>query len=310
MHKTEFFFPSADGKTQIHCTEWTPEQRHFFGVLQIVHGITGHMGRYEPIAEFFTDRGFAVIGSEHIGHGYSIAEDAPPMYFGGAGSWEYVLEDVRSCRVIAGEHFGDLPHCLLGFSMGSYLVMDYLIRYPGTIDAAVLAGMGSSSLVMMTFCRFIAKLEERRVGETKSTPLIQRMLFDRNNRLFHPVRTGMDWLNSDENAVDAYLSDPFCRRQVTCGLFRELVDGMVLAGSQRRMNQMDSHTPLLLLSGDSDPVGRQGKGVKQVMRKLERSGCEDVTMRLYPGRHDILREKCSGKVLQSLCDWLDVKMVR
>lgn len=309
MNKSEFYYPSADGKTMIRCIEWTPENRQIFGVLQIAHGITEHIGRYESIARFFTDRGFAVIGNDHIGHGKSIAPDAPPLYFGPDGSWEYALEDVRSCRVIAGEHFGNLPHYLLGFSLGSFLVREYLARFPNTVDAAILVGTGQASPELLAIGKLLAYLEGKRVGEENTTQLIQKLAFGNYNRAFQPAKTDMDWLNSDENALEDYLSDPLCRREVSCGLFRELLDGMMFTSESKAIHGMCRDTPLLLLSGSDDSVGANKKGVKKLYKLLKRADFEDVTIKFFQGRHDILREKCSGQVLQYISDWMDSKML-
>lgn len=81
MTKNEFYYTSADGKTQIHAVEWLPEGTPK-AILQIAHGVTEHILRYEELAEFFTQRGIAVVGNDHLGHGYSIAKDSPAMYFG------------------------------------------------------------------------------------------------------------------------------------------------------------------------------------------------------------------------------------
>ena len=79
MVRNEFTFLSADGKTSIHAVEWRPEGAPR-AVLQIVHGVSEYILRYEPFAEFLTQRGFAVVGHDHIGHGQSLADGAPRLY--------------------------------------------------------------------------------------------------------------------------------------------------------------------------------------------------------------------------------------
>ncbi len=81
MTRKEFYFSSADKKTKIHAVEWQPEGTPK-AVLQISHGVTEHMLRYEELAEYFTRQGYVVVGNDHLGHGTSIAEGAKPMYFG------------------------------------------------------------------------------------------------------------------------------------------------------------------------------------------------------------------------------------
>ena len=94
MVKREFTFPSADGKTAIHAVEWLPEGAPR-AVLQIAHGVSEYVLRYEDFAAYLTERGFAVVGNDHLGHGLSVADGAPRLYFGPKGSWNWVVEDME-----------------------------------------------------------------------------------------------------------------------------------------------------------------------------------------------------------------------
>ena len=89
MVRNEFTFPSADGHTAIHAVEWVPEGE-VRAVLQISRGVAEYILRYEPFAEYLTTHGFAVVGHDHLGHGQSVAEGAPRLYFGPQGSWNWV----------------------------------------------------------------------------------------------------------------------------------------------------------------------------------------------------------------------------
>lgn len=76
MVRSKFTFLSADGKTPIHAVVWEPETAPV-GVVQLSHGVAEHIGRYEPLARFLTEHGFAVAGHDHLGHGASILPGAP-----------------------------------------------------------------------------------------------------------------------------------------------------------------------------------------------------------------------------------------
>ena len=94
MVKREFTFPSADGKTAIHAVEWLPEGAPR-AVLQIAHGVSEYVLRYEDFAGYLTERGFAVVGNDHLGHGLSVSDGAPRLYFGPKCSWSWVVEDIE-----------------------------------------------------------------------------------------------------------------------------------------------------------------------------------------------------------------------
>jgi alpha-beta hydrolase superfamily lysophospholipase len=53
--------------------------------------------------------------------------------------------------------------------------------------------------------------------------------------------------------------------------------------------------PVLLISGQDDPVGDSGKGVPRVETAMRKAGMKNVQMKLFPGaRHDLLHEEVSG----------------
>ena len=153
----EFYFPSSDGSSRIHAAEWTPESGEIIGVLQIAHGVAEYGMRYAPFAEFMTEHGFAVVANDHLGHGLSAEKDADTLYFGPRDGWKHVVDDMYALRCRTKEKYPDVPYFLMGHSMGSFLTRTYLIRYPGTVDAAIIMGTGHQSPAIVAGGRAIAK---------------------------------------------------------------------------------------------------------------------------------------------------------
>ena len=304
MVRSEFTFLSADGRTPIHAVDWAPETPPR-GVLVLSHGVSEHILRYEPFAEFLTARGFAVAGHDHLGHGTSVAEGAPRLYFGGRGSWFQVARDLYTRRELAGKRWPGVPVFLLGHSMGSFLARTYLIRYPGTAAGAVLMGTGQMAPAAVAAGRLLAAGEAARVGAQHASPLVSRLAFETYNRKFAPNRTAYDWLSASEENVDAYLADPLCGGEVTIGLFREMLAGIAYITRRDNLRRMNLNTPVLFLSGREDPVGDMGKGVRRAYESFRRAGVRDVELKLYPGlRHEILQEACRETVYQEILGWL------
>ncbi len=175
MVKREFTFPSADGKTAIHAVEWLPEGAPR-AVLQIAHGVSEYVLRYEDFAGYLTERGFAVVGNDHLGHGLSVSDGAPRLYFGPKGSWNWVVEDMEQLRKLTHRHFPNLPYVLLGHSMGSFLTRTYLIRYPGTVDGAVIMGTGYLSSAATAASLAVINAECLRNGESRPSAVATESL--------------------------------------------------------------------------------------------------------------------------------------
>lgn len=308
MVRNEFTFPSADGKTDIHAVEWLPEGQPK-AVLQISHGVAEYILRYEPFAEYLTARGFAAAGHDHLGHGSSVSPGGTRLYFGPKGSWKWVVDDLYTRRNLLGKRFPGLPIFLLGHSMGSFLARTYLIRYPGTVDGAILMGTGQMSPALIAGGKAVAALERRKVGEDRTSPMVDRLAFGAYNKLFAPNRTGFDWLSLDPENVDRYIADPLCGGNASIGLFRELLDGLRFISKPENLKKMNANTPILFTSGAMDPVGDRGKGVQRAYRSFQKAGVRDVSIQLYPElRHEILNEACREDIYQDLYQWLSEKL--
>ena len=305
MVKREFTFPSADGKTAIHAVEWLPEGAPR-AVLQIAHGVSEYVLRYEDFAGYLTERGFAVVGNDHLGHGLSVSDGAPRLYFGPKGSWNWVVEDMEQLRKLTHRQFPNLPYFLLGHSMGSFLTRTYLIRYPGTVDAAIIMGTGHQSPAIVAGGRAIAKAAGKRHGFKAHSPRVEALAFGAYNKSFAPNRTEVDWLSASDNNVDAYIADPLCGQKASIGLFYEMLGGIRFISTPKNIASMNRNTPILFISGDKDPVGEMGKGVKRAYSAFRRAGVRDVELKLYKGlRHEILNEDCRAVVYNDLWSWIE-----
>ena len=292
MTRNEFTFPSADGKTGINAVEWLPEGRPR-AVLQVSHGVAEYVLRYEPLAEYLTARGFAVAGHDHLGHGGSVAPGGARLYFGPKGSWNWVVDDLYTRYNLLKKQFPDIPLFLLGHSMGSFLARTYLIRYPGTVDGAVIMGTGQMSPALVAAGRAVAALERRRVGEDQASPTVDRLAFGAYNQQFAPNRTGFDWLSLNPENVDRYIADPLCGGSASIGLFREMLGGLRFIAKPGNLKKMNANTPVLFLSGAMDPVGECGRGVRRAYRSFLKAGARDLSIQLYPElRNEIVNDDC------------------
>ncbi len=304
----EFTFRSADGKTDIHAVEWLPAGE-VKAVLQISHGVAEYILRYAPFARFMTDRGWAVVGHDHLGHGGSVGFDNTRLYLGGKGSWQYAVDDLYTRRQLAGERFPGVPCFLMGHSMGSFLARSYLICYPGTVDGAILMGTGQMSAAALSAGRAVAIAEGHRVGEQNPSALVDKLAFGSYNRAFSPNRTDYDWLSVNPENVDRYVADPLCGGTPSTGLFREMLGGMRFNQKKKNLARMNMSTPILFISGACDPVGNRGKGVRKAYESFRGAGVRSVELKLWPElRHELLNECCGGEVAEELCTWLEAQI--
>ena len=302
-----FRFPSSDGKTQLHACLWIPDEKiKFRGVLQIAHGVAEHIERYDDFARYLNEQGIVVAGHDHLGHGKSLPEGGTPVYFGEENGWTHAVDDIHSLHEILAKRFKRLPHLIMGHSMGSFLTRTYLIRYPGEKKAAILMGTGWQPSYMLTGGSLIAKRFYYKNGGSSTSNFVTELAFGGYNRAFAPNRTGFDWLSADPENVDRYIADPLCGADATVGLFRDMLGGIRFNQKPANLKKMDPSMPVLFISGEDDPVGAMGKGVKRSCAAFQKAGMQDVTIKLYAGlRHEILNEKPMQQTAYAdIHDWL------
>ena len=305
----EFTFPSSDGTHSVGAVWWLPDEGAPRAVVQLVHGISEYIGRYAPFARYLTDHGFAVVGHDHLGHGRTAKGREEYGWFAERDGWKYVLKDTHTLRQLAGEAYPGLPYFILGHSMGSFVTRGYLMFYPGTVDGAILSGTGQEAGLLVGFGQKLSALLCRIKGPDHVSSFVYQLSLGNYDRAFRPNRTDSDWLSRDQASVDAFLADPLCGFQPTVGMFRDMLGGIRYIGDPVNAVRMDQYTPVLFLSGDRDPVGSMGRGVRRVEKLFREAGCRDVTVKLYPGaRHEILNETNRAEVQQDLLDWLEKKL--
>lgn len=311
MKNVTITYKSADKKTTINAIEWSPDDGNPIAILQIAHGITEHIGRYEAFAKFMTGKGFVVVCNDHIGHGKSGAEDSPTMYFGPKGSWKYAVKDLDTLLEITKAKYPGVPYGILGFSLGSYLVRTYLIDYPGKVDAAIIMGSGDKSCAEINVGLLAAWIGKLKDGDDGQSEFIDMLTFSTYNMRFSPKLTEFEWLCSDRKALNQYVGDRLRGHFVTPGLFREMLRGMSYTANRKNLVKMWRKLPVLLVSGLDDPVGDFGKGVEKTYASLICAGVRDTTLKLYPGlRHDLLHETSHLAVYNDLYGWLSSRLLK
>lgn len=277
-------------------------------VVQIVHGISEYVGRYDAFARWLADHGYLVCGEDHLGHGHTV-DDEKFGFVAAKGGWELMAQDVRRLRELMAEQRPNLPYFMLGHSMGSFLARTYLIDHPGTLTGVILSGTGQEASALVASGKFLASLLSALKGPEHRSKLLYILSMGSYNKKFAPNRTASDWISRDEAVVDRYRTDELSRNRTTVTLFRDMMGGLQYIGNAANLKRMDPDTPVYFFSGDCDPVGDMGKGVRKVCEMFRTAGCRDVELKLYPGgRHEMLNELNRQEVWDDTLRWLEKKI--
>ena len=306
----DFFFESSTGKNRIHARRCLPDVPAR-AVVQIAHGIAEHIDRYDDFMRFLAEHGFVAVGNDHLGHGRSFESEADRGFFAEQDGWDRVIEDMDRLREITRQEYPDLPYVFFGHSMGSFLTRTYLIRFPEKYDAAILSGTGQQSKALVFAGLTAAELLVKTKGPRGSGQMLNDMAFGSYCKRIPDAKTPFDWLSRDEASVARYIADPLCGFVAKASLYRDMMRGIRFIGDQKNIDKMSKEQPVYFMSGDADPVGDYGAGVRKAYDAFCRAGLKDVTIRLYPdGRHEMLNEVNKDKVYQDILHWLDSKLER
>ncbi|MCM1327698.1 MAG: lysophospholipase [Bacteroidales bacterium] len=305
MKKEEFYFDSCDGEHKLHGVRYIPEQGEVTCVLQIVHGMAEYVERYEEFAKFLTDRGVVVTGEDHLGHGKSVDANGIYGYFCKHDPATVVVKDVHRLRKLTQKLYPKVPYVILGHSMGSFILRNYLCCYGAGISGAVIMGTGMPASALVKLSKIIARMQRIVCGERHISKFLDKAVFGNYNKGIAEPRTDFDWLSRNGASVDAYIKDPLCGFVFTANGFYTLFELITRVQKKRNLEKVPKTLPLLMLSGTADPVGEYGQGVRRAYRSFREVGVNDIKLKLYrKGRHELLNETNKNVVMQDIYDWM------
>ena len=285
MNEDSFTFAAPDG-TELAAYRWSGDDDPK-AIVAISHGMGEHVARYRRLAEALTGAGYVVYGNDQRGHGRT-AGSADRHGKLGDGGWRGLVDDIGALTARAREEHPGMPVIVLGHSMGSFALQQYLLDHSAELDGAVLSGTTAVDVI---------------APGIDPNAEIDLSAF---NAPFEPSRTDYDWLSRDPDEVDKYIADADCG----FGLDPEGAAGMLAdVGSladEERLAAIRHDLPIYLLSGDADPLAGGGQLVQLVADRYITAGIHDVTVDLYPeARHELFNETNRDEVTEKLVTWLD-----
>lgn len=265
----------------VHPATTTPR-----GVVQLLHGVGEHAGRYPALVKSLTGAGFTVYADDHRGHGRTgIRQHDGPARLGrlGTGGLRAAEDAIWQLTGIIRDENPDLPLVLLGHSWGSFLAQKLVNHHPEAWDAVILSGSALRTPRWMNAAPLNA-----RWAKTEGA-------------------TGYEWLSRDPAVWAAFDEDPLTTNVPIAKLFG-VREGLKLYGRPAKdlVSKAGHDIPMLLLVGRDDPVGGPRSVHKLADEYRTRSGLTDVTTLVYPdARHEIFNELQQEEVRADVLSWLE-----
>ena len=271
-------------------------------VIQIVHGLAEHAGRYARLAAALNGLAYAVYASDLRGHGKTAKSQEDLGFFAAKDGWRKCLDDLWQVNRNAASAHPGLPIVLLGHSMGATFARQFMAEHGDSLSGVILSGCSGQPNALAQSGRVTARLERLRLGPRGKSRLIQSLTFDAFNKRFQPTRTGFDWLSRDLAEVDKYVADPLCGFAASTQLWIDMLDAW--AAIARSCDSVPRNLRIYVISGTHDPVSAGTKAIMPMLQQFRTAGLS-VESKLYPeARHELLNETNRDEVTADLIRWL------
>ncbi|MBL1230638.1 alpha/beta hydrolase [Enterococcus sp. BWB1-3] len=294
---------SSDKQTRLHLVYWEPQQSPV-GIVQIIHGMAEYIERYSDFAAELNRLGYVVVGHDHLGHGKSVDEVNPKYgYFGKGETAKTVIEDIHLVKQWTELYFPEISYFMLGHSMGSFALRNYLQQnQKERLNGAILMGTGTGAAVIPAILALTSVLN--RLQPEKVNYLLDHLAFGSFSKNF-PEESQFNWLSKNQENVKSYEKGALTGFIFTNNGFHTLFQLLHNANRKGWADNISKTLPILVISGEQDPVGDFGNGVRKVAKDLNAAGVTDVTMAMFAElRHELLLEKEKAQVYEKISSWI------
>ena len=323
----EFSYPSANGRDEITAWLYRPEDETGppRALFQLIHGYAEHSRRYMPMIEGLTGKGIVVVADDHVGHGATALSSGTWLDTGGTG-YQTFIDDELALTEIARDSYPDLPLILFGHSWGSMIAREYVSQCPDLADGLILSGVveqltsagldmevlsqSARAAIALNVSPKLREVSPRLRGSSEEEVVTElATVIATKATARYEEDDPMAWVATDVDARREFLEDPLGApaRQPSFDFFRDLLGLYIRVGSDRFPRRVSKDLPILIMSGDQDPMGNYGEGAYHLANKLWKEGNRHVRTRVFPGaRHEIQWEGSSrGGVRQEILRFLD-----
>ena len=304
-NRESIFYLDSPRNNHFAVTSYLPPGKSPKGIVIIIPGMAEHAGRYRDFASFLTDNGYGVYAGDHPGQGKTAGSPEMAGRIGGKHNWQVMLENIRTLYTHIRKKQPEAPVFIMGHSMGSLLARNFTAMYPIYIRGLILSGsFHMRRLPLRIFLAFIT-LKNLFEGADKKSKWLNRLFYGNFNRHFKNAPTLFEWISSDREEVDAYEKDPYCGFYYSNGFYRHLLKGIIATRKAESLLTYRKTLPILILSGQEDPVGHFGKDAVIIHKEFYKQHFQNLSLKIFPGRHELLHEKNKEEIFHYLLQWLD-----
>jgi len=275
--KQESYFENAAGE-KFRFVEIVPENP--FAAILAVHGYAEHIGRYEHIASFFSERGFSFYMMENRGHGMSVGKR------GHIDKFDIFLDDLHFFRKIVERKINGLPLFGLAHSNGSLILARYSLKYGHGFKGLVLSGIPIRSAAKINPIKFKAGMLLAAIVPKLTLP---------------STELDPQTICHDKKVVDDYIKDPLVHKVISVRFAREFFWAMEDLNARAK----EFTAPVLFQHGSDD----RACDPDAAREFYENIASQDKEFIMYEALyHEVYNEPPKHDILTTAADWMKKRM--
>ena len=300
---------TAQDGAKIYCYFFYPDKKvKIKAIVQIIHGLGEHAGRYIELATKLTKEGYIVCAEDHRGFGRSAKNVESIGHIADDNGHKLIISDILMLLEDIKNDYSELPYFIFGHSMGSFLARSFMLKYDYHLSGAIIASTRGTSPIENNIEYFISKIQKNIFGGNKRAKLMHNLsVGGYSNKYFKNENSVNSWLTSDKEEIELLDKDGyFAKKPASIETYLQMFHMIKEIESNKYFDEINKNIPILLLAGDKDPVGDFGRSVTKVYNRYLESGVKDIEIKLYKdGRHELLKDKNRYEVMDDITNWLN-----
>lgn len=259
-------------------------------LVQIMHGMAEHKERYEKLIEILNKEGYAVLITDMRGHGESVNDE---YSLGHCGNKELLVEDQMALTKFLKKEYPEKPLYIFAHSMGTLTCREYLKTHDDEVIKVILSG----TVCYKPGCGLGVSLAKKRAK--KNPKGYSKLLFAMSNNF--STKADFSWLSTNKENVKNYEADPLCGFMFTNLSNHTLFSLTHDLHDYKSYKANNKNLKILSISGELDRTTGGKKGLKDVLKTLNKVGYNNVTIKEYPNmKHEILMENNNEEVFNDI----------
>ena len=274
------------------------------GVILLTHGMVEHSLRYNEFGKFLNKNGYILVVPDLRGHGKTAGAPEKVGQYDGDMFKDIVRDNIKLADNLLRQY--NLPLIVAGHSYGSFITQYFIQNYHNHSAVILIGSSCFKGKLDHKLGKLVADTTALFCGKDAKAKMIYKMTFGNYGK---GLENG-NWLTHDKQIFDDYQTDPFCGNVCSAQFYRSFFGALKKLYTTAGLNMVDKDKPILITSGEKDPVGgKNHKDVDNLAPLFQKAGVKDVTYKLWKnGYHEILNETFRQDVFEYILNWINEKL--